>query len=623
MERCIMLASSTPIDSLTWGTQVSSSVISVYFALNGETFDDVTSEGASSYEIAQFEQVYATIASFTNLTFTLTQHQSAADFVIVMDDDELLGELDGRMGPPGEDNEGIGVFDGRDTDRSTTGMLDVGSYDYMVVVHETLHGLGLAHPHDDGGGSAIMDGVYDAFDDYGDYGLNQGVYTAMTYNNGYFSGEEGSAPDSELPFGYESGPMALDIAVLQDLYGANMTTATGDDVYLLPDANEAGTFWTSIWDAGGEDELRYEGERDTTINLNAATLQYEVGGGGWVSSAVGIAGGYTIANGVVIENATSGSGDDILYGNDVANILVSGEGNDTVYGGLGNDMIDGNQGDDTLYGDNGADRIFGGNGDDDIYGGAGRDKLVAGGGDDTLYGGGGDDRLNGGRGNDVINGGAGNDVIFGTKGHNELFGGTGNDTIHTGDHASTVNGGAGNDKIFGGRGDDTLSGAGGDDRLLGGHGDDVINGGAGNDVIIGNKGHNELSGGYGDDTINTGDHTSTVFGGFGDDTIISRMGKGADHTLSGGAGADTFEFRFQKTNKSADVVITDFELGVDDILARGLTVAQLVEGFSELPATDGVEMLSEVDGNAVLNLGFNDTVTLAGVSEADFSAFYL
>ena len=94
--------------------------------------------------------------------------------------------------------------------------------------------------------------------------------------------------------------MAFDISILQSLYGANMTTATGDNIYMLPDQNQVGTMWTSIWDAGGTDELQYQGARDIVIDLRAATLLYEVGGGGWVSSASGIGGGYTIANGVRI-----------------------------------------------------------------------------------------------------------------------------------------------------------------------------------------------------------------------------------------------------------------------------------------------------------------------------------
>ena len=88
--------------------------------------------------------------------------------------------------------------------------------------------------------------------------------------------------------------------------GVNEEWATGDDIYILKDVNAAGTFFTSIWDAGGTDEIAYIGTRETVIDLRAATLQYEVGGGGFMSYAYGIYGGFTIANGVTIENATGG-----------------------------------------------------------------------------------------------------------------------------------------------------------------------------------------------------------------------------------------------------------------------------------------------------------------------------
>src|SRR5206468_1198013 len=131
--------------------------------------------------------------------------------------------------------------------------------------------------------------------------------------------------------------------------------AKGDDVYLLKDVNAIGTYYSSIWDAGGTDEIKYVGAKDANIDLRPATLQYEWGGGGWVSYAYGIYGGFTIANGVTIENATSDAGNDTLIGNDVANILSAGAGTDT---------LTGNGGDDTLDGGTGADHMAGGTGND-------------------------------------------------------------------------------------------------------------------------------------------------------------------------------------------------------------------------------------------------------------------
>ena len=66
-------------------------------------------------------------------------------------------------------------------------------------------------------------------------------------------------------------------------------------------------------------------------------------------------GGFTIANGVTIENASTGSGADRLIGNDAANVLA------------------GNAGDDSLAGGGGADTLIGGLGRDSLEGGAGAD----------------------------------------------------------------------------------------------------------------------------------------------------------------------------------------------------------------------------------------------------------
>ncbi|MGB5975243.1 MAG: M10 family metallopeptidase C-terminal domain-containing protein, partial [Nodosilinea sp.] len=142
-------------------------------------------------------------------------------------------------------------------------------------------------------------------------------------------------------YGYQGTPMALDIAAIQSLYGANMSYNTGDDVYVLPDSNIAGTFYSAIWDAGGIDAISaLTATDDVIINLNDAPLVGK-NAGGYVSAVEDVYGGFTIANGVDIEVAVGGSGDDTLVGNEVDNLLYGLGGSDSLYGGSGDDLLNG------------------------------------------------------------------------------------------------------------------------------------------------------------------------------------------------------------------------------------------------------------------------------------------
>jgi Ca2+-binding RTX toxin-like protein len=242
---------------------------------------------------------------------------------------EKLGTLDaGTLGEhylpaPGT---GGGTFN-IDSGFFTGASLSPGGLGFSTFMHETGHGLGLTHPHPDGTGGiwdAAFPGVSGEWD-LGTDNLNQGVYTVMTYNDGY---EEVGLP-VDGTYGNETGLGAFDIAAIQYLYGANTSYHAGNDTYTLPTANAPGTGWSAIWDAGGTDTLSASGSSlNAYIDLRPATLQLEPGGGGFVSRNEGVLGGFTIANGVTVENATGGSGDDILTGNSANNVLNGGSGFD-------------------------------------------------------------------------------------------------------------------------------------------------------------------------------------------------------------------------------------------------------------------------------------------------------
>lgn len=415
-------------------------VIKIYFAKAGDVYtpEDPTQPGLPPVAVAvgasdfEYDAVWNALHEFekvADVVYVETQIREEANFHYVT----YTGtpgpgvSLLGSMAPPQESDEGLALFNSNDERWNAEGLAQ-GGFSFVTLIHEFGHGHGLAHPHDTGGGSDIMDGVEPdgpvASYTLGDFELNQSVFTMMSYEDGWQSSPYGNA-ETDAGYGYLGGLMALDIAAIQDKYGVNEDWAKGDDVYLLKDVNAAGTYFYSIWDAGGTDMIRYKGARDALIDMRPATLEYEAGGGGFVSFADGVFGGYTIANGVVIENARSGNGNDILIGNDVANRMLAGAGDDQLYGGKGND------------------ELFGGTGNDLLDGGAGVDRLL---------GGAGDDNLDGGREADVLYGGAGQDYVFGNA------------------HNDRVDGGAG------------------DDRLSGGHGDDVLIGGSGRDVLIGNVG---------------------------------------------------------------------------------------------------------------------------------------
>ena len=326
-----------PTDSIDWGSKVTpiNGVITFYFAKDGESFDDQTSDNWNATGKAAAVLAMKQYENVIGVKFVETTNPDDANFKFEISSDSGSDTL-GYFNPPGEDDAGVGWFNSGGLGWTGAGLVQGGN-GFITLLHEFGHAMGLAHPHDDGGTSTIMHGVTGEFDSYGDFGLNQGVYTTMTYNDGWPT-ELGETPSQF--YGRQGTTMALDIAVLQAKYGANTSYKTGNDTYLLPSANKSGTFFACIWDAGGTDKLQYNGTVSTTIDLRAATLKYEVGGGGFVSSAAGIYGGFTIANGVVIENATGCKGADKITGNAAANVLNDGGAGtkaDTMAGLDGND----------------------------------------------------------------------------------------------------------------------------------------------------------------------------------------------------------------------------------------------------------------------------------------------
>ncbi len=471
-------AGETPLDSINWGgnsrrvdtdgvVQNGKQVIHYYFAKPGETYDSSLGPVAAlqwaDFAKAGMRQAFDSYESIINVTYVEVTTAAAADFVLVAN--ATAPALLGRMSPPGEAQEGQGEFNTL-AESWTAASTTRGGFGHITLIHELGHGHGLAHPHDTGGGSGVMRGVTgDLATGYtnGDFGLNSGVYTTMSYNDGWDGGPNGRSPSDD--YGFQGTLMAFDIALLQTKYGANTTFNNGDNTYVIRDVNASGTFYATIWDTGGSDTIRYDGARNAVIDLRAATLLYEEGGGGRVSYAAGIHGGFTIANGVTIENVQGGNGSDRIVGNEAANGLYGNGGADDISGGGGADRIAGFTGDDLLAGGDGDDELHGEDGADGVYGGTGADQM---------YGGAGNDRMAGWTGDDFVVGGTGDDELHGEDGNDGLYGGEGADRHF---------GGAGNDRIAGWLGDDVIDGGAGDDEIYGEDGADLITGGAGADVF--------------------------------------------------------------------------------------------------------------------------------------------
>lgn len=383
-----------PLDSVDWAsasniptTDVGGQATAyVYFAPAGDGgFGETDSEGnpveTFGWQQFQIDGVMSALAQYTPITgikYEITNDVSEATFRLITVISQDFGAYFYPQDPAFGTQQGIGAFNLISGGFTLPESLQPGGFSYAVILHEFGHAHGLAHPHDDGGGSETLLGVTDSTGSLGLFDLNQGVYTVMSYNDGWQTHPDGTLEFSRqtLDSGWSGSLSAFDIAVLQSRYGVHAHN-DGDTVYNI-ESQQKNAFYTTIWDSGGTDTIAYGGGRDVHIDLLAATLDYSPTGGGVVSFVAGTFGGYTIANGVVIENATGGSGHDALVGNSAANTLTGNNGNDTLVG---------REGDDVLSGGNGKDELRGGDGADTLNGGAGRDVLIGGAGSDVLNGG--------------------------------------------------------------------------------------------------------------------------------------------------------------------------------------------------------------------------------------------
>ena len=399
-------------------------------------------------------------------------------------------------------------------------------YGQLTLLHEIGHAIGLSHP---AAYNASADGniTYSGSAIYYEDSLQ---YSVMSYFNERETGADFRVNGAGVR-AYSSAPLLDDISASQRLYGANMTTRTGDTVYgfnsnagrlWFTANNELSTLVFCVWDAGGTDTLDFSGylNNGQIIDLRQGSF----------SSVGGLVGNVSIALGAVIENAIGGHGSDTFRGNSANNRFTPNAGTDVVDGGLGTDTV--------VFSGALAAYTITWNGQTGTVVGNGQNVTVTNVeflqfADQTIAA-----TPTGGL---LVGGDITNETITGTA-LADVLGGLGG--------IDTINGLAGNDNLNGGSGDDTLNGGDGDDILIGALGNDALNGGAGIDTadysgagagVTINLSNGSASGGGGFDTLAeienvTGTVHADTLTGDGNANVL-RGGGGID-TLSGGGGAD-------------------------------------------------------------------------------------
>ncbi len=320
------------ISGLSWpSTQLS-------YAFPNETGDYSIANEDDYVGFAQFTaaqqnaatQLLQQIANVTNLTFTLRPdgQESTATLRYAMS----TAPEAAYAYYPGGLTGGTGWFNQDDFNNPVPG-----NYAWMGILHETGHMLGLKHGHEFPAISFLHDSV---------------EYSVMTYRS--FVGDSLNGGYTNETWGYPQTLMMLDIAALQQLYGADFGFNAGNTTYtwspttgqmsvngvagLLPGngAATANRVFMTIWDGNGTDTY------DLSNYTNAVTIDLRPGH--WTTTSatqlanlgLGNRAEGNVANALLfegdprslIENAIGGSGNDILIANQAANRLTGNSGAD-------------------------------------------------------------------------------------------------------------------------------------------------------------------------------------------------------------------------------------------------------------------------------------------------------
>ncbi|MDJ0636494.1 MAG: M10 family metallopeptidase [Xenococcaceae cyanobacterium MO_188.B29] len=275
----------------------------------------------------------------------------------------------------------------------------IGNFAFHTFGHEIGHALGLEHGHEANGISNVPM----------DYNRDSMEFSIMTYRS--YVGAPTDYYRNET-WGYAQSLMMYDIAAIQQMYGANFNTNSGNTTYSFSTStgemfvNDVGVgtpggnrIFRTIWDGNGIDTYNFS-NYSTNLTIDLAPGSWSnldsdgifqkayLGDGNYARGHVFNALQYNSDSRSLIENAIGGSGNDTIFGNDAANELLGLDGNDYLFGDGGSDILLGGSGSDTLTGGSGHDRLVGyanGTEYDTLTGESGTDTFVLGDSSNVFY----------------------------------------------------------------------------------------------------------------------------------------------------------------------------------------------------------------------------------------------